>query len=74
MGKTIIERYADMIKSKLKTLDNLKAMAKKQSNQEIELQITNEKHSLKELLTNRYYRKLIDLELKQLYNKYIKGD
>lgn len=73
MKKTILERYSEMVKSKIRGINNIKALQKKNNSNELDLQMMNEIRSLNELLTNKYYYKMLDAERKELIKKYIKN-
>lgn len=73
MKKTKLEQYAEMVKSRLKSINNIRKLLIEDDSLELRNQLVLETYSLNELLTGTYYSKLLKAERKLLLTEYVKN-
>lgn len=71
--KTAMEQYAQLIKDRIKSIENLMEIMHEEKSPELEYQLKMERRSLHKLLTEGYYSKRIRVEKRTLLKKYVKG-
>lgn len=73
MKKTKLEQYAEMVKNRLKSINNIKKLLVEDDSLELRNQLILETYSLNELLTATYYSKLLKAERKLLLAEYVRN-